>query len=49
MLKRHDEIRYNINTISATMNSGEVISEEYPMTQSKTEGKQYSISASRYY
>ena len=49
MLKRHDEIRYNINTISATMNSEEVISEEYPMTQSKTEGKQYSISASRYY
>jgi hypothetical protein len=31
------------------MNSEEVISEEYTMTQSKTEGKQYSISASRYY
>ena len=40
MLKRHDEIRYNINTISATMNNEEVISEEYSMTQSKTEGKQ---------
>jgi len=49
MLKRHDEIRYNINTISATMNSEEVISEEYPLIQSKTEGKQYSSTASRYY
>ncbi|HEX5892683.1 MAG TPA: hypothetical protein VFY41_07465 [Nitrososphaeraceae archaeon] len=34
MLKRQDEIRYNINTISPAKNS-EVISEEYSMTKSK--------------
>lgn len=34
MLKRQDEIRYNINTISPAKNS-EVISKEYSMTKSK--------------
>lgn len=34
MLKRQDEIRYNINTISPAKNS-ELLSEEYSMTKSK--------------
>ena len=34
MLKRQDELRYNINTISPAKNS-EVISKEYSMTKSK--------------